>query len=38
MSEPRAPQEVYRAHQRRARDEMRGPQELLKFYLLERIL
>lgn len=38
MSEPRTPQEVYRALQRRARDEGRGTQELFEFYLLERFL
>ena len=38
MSEPRAPQEVYRALQRRARNEGRGTQELFEFYLLERFL
>ncbi len=38
MSEPRTPQEVYRALQRRARDEGRGTQEFFEFYLLERFL
>lgn len=38
MSEPRTPQEVYRALQRRARKEGRGTQELFEFYLLERFL
>ena len=38
MSEPRTPQEVYRALQRRAREERRGTQELFEFYLLERFL
>jgi nucleotidyltransferase AbiEii toxin of type IV toxin-antitoxin system len=38
LSEPRAPQEVYRALQRRARNEGRGTQELFEFYLLERFL
>lgn len=38
MSEPSTPQEVYRALQRRARDERRGTQELFEFYLLERFL
>lgn len=38
MSEPRTPQEVYRALQRRARNEGRGTQELFEFYLLERFL
>ncbi len=38
MSEPRTPQEVYRALQRRAREEGRGTQELFEFYLLERFL
>lgn len=38
MSEPRKPREVYRALQRRARNEERGTQELFEFYLLERFL
>lgn len=38
MSEPRSPQEIYRALQRRAREERRGTQELFEFYLLERFL
>lgn len=38
MSESSTPQEVYRALQRRARDERRGTQELFEFYLLERFL
>lgn len=38
MSDPQTPQEVYRALQRRARDEGRGTQELFEFYLLERFL
>lgn len=38
MSEFRTPSEVYRALQRRARDERRGTQELFEFYLLERFL
>ena len=38
MSEPQAPQEFYRALQRRARSEGRGVQELFEFYLLERFL
>jgi predicted nucleotidyltransferase component of viral defense system len=38
LSEPRTPQEVYRALQRRARNEERGTQELFEFYLLERFL
>ena len=38
MSEPQTPQEVYRALQRRARNEGRGTQELFEFYLLERFL
>ena len=38
MSEPRTPQEVYHALQRRAREERRGTQELFEFYLLERFL
>lgn len=38
MSEPRTPQEVYRALQRQAREERRGTQELFEFYLLERFL
>lgn len=38
MSEPRTPQEVYRALQRRAKRERRGTQELFEFYLLERFL
>jgi len=38
LSEPRTPQEVYRALQRRAREERRGTQELFEFYLLERFL
>ncbi len=38
MNEPRSAQEVYRALQRRARDEGRGTQELFEFYLLERFL
>ena len=38
MSEPRTPQEVYRALQRRARRDSRGVQELFEFYLLERFL
>jgi hypothetical protein len=36
LNEPRTPQEVYRALQRRAREERRGTQELFEFYLLER--
>ena len=35
MSEPQTPREVYRALQRRARDERRGAQELFEFYLNE---
>jgi predicted nucleotidyltransferase component of viral defense system len=38
LSEPSRPQEVYRALQRRARNECRGTQELFEFYLLERFL
>jgi predicted nucleotidyltransferase component of viral defense system len=38
VNEPRSAQEVYRALQRRARDEGRGTQELFEFYLLERFL
>lgn len=38
MSEPPISQEVYRALQRRARNERRGTQELFEFYLLERFL
>jgi predicted nucleotidyltransferase component of viral defense system len=38
LSEPRTPREVYRALQRRAREERRGTQELFEFYLLERFL
>ncbi|MDQ3638670.1 MAG: nucleotidyl transferase AbiEii/AbiGii toxin family protein [Actinomycetota bacterium] len=38
MSEPQTPREVYRALQRRARDEGRGTQEIFEFYLLERFL
>ena len=38
MSEPQAPQEFYRALQRRARSEGRSVQELFEFYLLERFL
>lgn len=38
MSKPRKPQEVYRALQRRAREERRGTQEFFEFYLLERFL
>lgn len=38
VSEPLASQEVYRALQRRARDEGRGIRELFEFYLLERFL
>ena len=38
MNEPQAPQEFYRALQRRARSEGRGVQELFEFYLLERFL
>jgi hypothetical protein len=39
VSEPRGPQEeVYRALQRRARNEGRGTQEIFEFYLLERFL
>ncbi len=38
MSEPRPSREVYRALQRRAREEGRGTQELFEFYLLQRFL
>ena len=39
MSEPRrTPQAVYRALQRRAREERRVTQKLFEFYLLERFL
>ena len=38
MNEPQAPQEFYRALQRRARSEGRGVQELFEFYVLERFL
>lgn len=38
MSDSPTPQEVYRALQRRARNERRGTQELFEFYLLERFL
>jgi len=38
LSEPPISQEVYRALQRRARNEQRGTQELFEFYLLERFL
>ncbi|MBA3634860.1 MAG: nucleotidyl transferase AbiEii/AbiGii toxin family protein [Actinomycetota bacterium] len=38
MRDPQTPQQVYRALQRRARDEGRGTQELFEFYLLERFL
>jgi predicted nucleotidyltransferase component of viral defense system len=38
LSKPPTPQEVYRALQRRARDERRGTQELFEFYVLERFL
>lgn len=38
MSEPQTPRAVYRALQRRARNERRGTQELFEFYLLERFL
>jgi predicted nucleotidyltransferase component of viral defense system len=38
MSDPRTSEEVYRALQRRARNEGRGTQELFEFYLLERFL
>ena len=38
LSEPQRSQEVYRALQRRAKNERRGTQELFEFYLLERFL
>ncbi len=38
MSESSTPREIYRALQRRARDEGRGTQEMFEFYLLERFL